>query len=46
MVDSEQLLLVPIRLKGLLKLAGAGKILAEGLLDLKGLLAVIDMTIG
>ncbi|KAI6760174.1 hypothetical protein HG531_013375 [Fusarium graminearum] len=45
MVNSEQLLLVPIRLEGLLKLTGAGKILAERLLDLVGLLAIINMTI-
>jgi hypothetical protein len=46
MVNSEQLLLVPVRLEGLLKLTGAGKILSERLLDLGGLLAIIDMTIG
>jgi hypothetical protein len=34
-VNSEQLLLVPVGLERLLKLTGAGKILAEGLLNLR-----------
>jgi hypothetical protein len=33
-VDTEQLVLLPIRLEGLLKLAGASEILSEGFLDL------------